>query len=468
MKKSKLNSLFNPRSIALIGASRDPTSVGSGILRNLKKKGVFYSEFNKVFKGQVFPVNPHATEILGLRCYPNLKSIKEDVDLGIIVVPAKLVPEVIKECAKKKVKNAIIISAGFAETGEAGKKLQNEIIQTAKKANIRIIGPNCLGLIRPSIGMNASFAPVTPPEGNVAFVSQSGALIDSVVDWAVKERYGFSTIISHGNQADLELCDFLEWLENDDNTHSIALYIEGVKDGKRFMEVAKRVSQVKPIVVLKSGKTKKGSEAVSSHTGNLAGSSEVYSAAFRQCKMIEADNVEELLDIAKVLAFQRPCKENKIAIISNAGGPAVLATDYCEKYNLEVVELKKSTVSKLDESGKMHPAYSRKNPLDIVGDALPDRYEAAIETLLKEPYIPGLIIIQTLQTMTDSEKDADIIINAHKKYPNKPIVCAFMGGKYTGKGIRRLESCGIPSYPDPKRAVRAMYTLQKRKELLDQ
>jgi acetyltransferase len=468
MKKNKLDTLFNPKNIALVGASRDPSSVGSGILRNLKKKGVFYSEFNKIFKGDVFPINPRATEVLGLKCYPNIKNVKENIDLAVVAVPAKIVPEVMRDCAKKKVKNAIIISAGFAETGEKGNALQDEVLQIAKKSNIRIIGPNCLGMIRPAIGLNASFAPVTPPEGGVAFISQSGALIDSIVDWAVKEKYGFSTIVSYGNQADLGICDFLEWLENDDNTKSIALYIEGIKDGKRFMEIAKRVSQTKPIVVLKAGKTKKGSEAVASHTGNLAGTAKVYSAAFKQSMILEANNVEELFDMAKVLAFHKQLKENKIVIVSNAGGPAVLATDYCEKYGLNLVELKRSTINKMDETELMHPAYSKKNPLDLIVDALPERYDAAIEALLKEPYVQGLIVIQTLQTMTDSEKDAEVIASAQQRYPAKPIVCAFMGGKYTDKGVRKLESCGIPNYPDPERAVKAMVTLIKRKDLLNQ
>lgn len=465
-KTKKLDAIFNPKSIAIIGASRDEKSVGHAILRNLTVGCVFKCKYCRPFKGRIYPINPNADEILGVKCYAKLGDVKDEVDLAVIAVPAKIVPAIMKECAKKKVKAAIIISAGFAELGKEGKKLQDEAAKIARAAKIPIVGPNCLGIIRPSASMNASFAPSTPPQGNIAFVSQSGALVDSIIDWAIEESYGFSAVVSYGNRADLDVHDFLEWLGNDNETKAIALYVEGIADGRKFMEVAKKVSRFKPVVVLKAGKTQTGKNAVSSHTGSLAGSYEVYEAAFRQSGLIIADTVEELFDIAKALAEQEPCKENAVAIVTNGGGCGVLCADKCSEYGVNVVELKQSTIKKLDKSGKMHPAYSRRNPLDIVGDALPERYEVAINTLLSENYIHGLIVIQTLQAMTDSIEDAKIVIEAGRKFPSKPIVCTYMGGKFSRESIELLKEHKIPDYNDLSKSAKAMQALVLRGEYL--
>jgi acetate---CoA ligase (ADP-forming) len=466
--KEDLEKLFNPETIAVIGASRDHNSVGYGILKNLLTgfSNGDASEYSGPFKGKIFPVNPNADEIQGLQCYPSILKIKETIDLAIISVPAKIVAAVMKECAIKKVKFAIIISAGFGEIGEEGKKLQDEVVEIARKGNIRIIGPNCLGIIRTENSMNASFAPSMPPKGEIAFISQSGALADSIIDWAIEKRYGFSTVISYGNKADLDTADLIEYFGNDKHTKAIALYVEGINDGRRFMEIASKVSKKKPIIALKSGRSEAGAKAVSSHTGSLAGSYQIYEAAFNQCGIIMALNVEEMFDIAKALAYQPVCKENSVAIVTNAGGPGVLCSDYCEMFGVNLAQLKDSTIKKLDASGKMHPAYSRRNPLDIVGDALPERYEAALNILLDENYISGIIIIQTLQTMTNPEEDAKIIIEANKKHPEKPILCTYMGGKLSKKGREMLEDSKIPDYNDPKKTAKAMSALIKRAEFL--
>jgi acetyltransferase len=458
-----LNKIFNPRTIALIGASRDPGSVGHGILKNLIRGCVFPSEYCRPFKGGIYPVNPNAEEILGKRCYSSIKDIADDIDLAIIATPAKIVHSVAKECIRKKVGGIIIISAGFAELNKEGKKIQEKIAKDLRAAKIPLIGPNCLGIIRPSLNLNASFGPSMPPAGNVAFVSQSGAIADSIIDWAIERRYGFSTIISYGNRADLDVYDFLEWLEKDPETKAIALYIEGIDDGKKFMEIASKASKTKPIIVLKAGKTEKGSSAISSHTGSLAGSYEVYKAAFKQSGIIMAETIEDLFDLAKALANQPAC-DNNIAIVTNGGGCGVLCADYCSELGINLVELRKSTLTKLEKTGQMHPAYSRRNPLDIVGDALPERYKAAIDTLLAEDYISGLIVIQTLQTMTNPQEDARVIIEAHKKYPNKSIICVYMGGRFSARGRMMLEAEGIPDYNDIRKAARAMWALIKRKE----
>ena len=252
----------------------------------------------------------------------------------------------------------------------------SQIAELAKKAKIPLLGPNCLGVIRPSSKMNASFAPSTPPQGNIAFISQSGALADSIIDWAIEARYGFSAVVSIGNRADLDIVDFLEYFAEDEQTKAITIYMEGIDDGEKFMEVAKKVSKKKPIIALKAGRTDYGKDAVSTHTGSLAGSYKIYEAAFKQAGVIVADTVEEMFDLAKVLAYQPVCNGNNVAIISNAGGPAVLCADYCGLFGINLPELKKSTINKLDKTGLMHNAYSKRNPLDIVGDALPERYEA--------------------------------------------------------------------------------------------
>ncbi|PIN87248.1 hypothetical protein COV19_00570 [Candidatus Woesearchaeota archaeon CG10_big_fil_rev_8_21_14_0_10_44_13] len=464
-KIKKLDALFNPKSVVLIGASRDSRSVGYGILKNLVSGCFFESRYCKPFGGRVYAVNPNAQEILGVKCHPSIIDIKEEIDLAVIAVPAKIVPKIMKDCVKKKVKGFIIISAGFGEIGPEGKKLQNEIVAIARSAKTPLIGPNCLGIIRTPIYLNASFAPSIPPRGPVAFLSQSGAIADSIIDWAIEYRYGMSTLISYGNRADLDVHDFLEWLYDDPETKAIALYIEGIEDGRKFMEVAKKVSARKPIIALKAGRTAEGASAIASHTGSLAGSYEIYKTAFRQSGVIVADNIEELFDLAKALANQPACRENSIAVVTNGGGCGVLCADHCSALGVKLVELKKNTLQKLDRTGKMHPAYSRRNPLDIIGDALPDQYEAAINTLLGEDYIHGLIIIQTLQTMTDPEKDAKVIIEAHKKYPNKPLICVYMGGQYSKKGAETLESHHIPDFNDVSKAAKAMWVLVKRGEM---
>ena len=465
--KHDFSAFFNPESIAVIGASRDEKSVGFGILKNLVRGCVFRSNYCRPFPGKIYPVNPYADELLGISCHSNLKSIPDKIDLAIIAVPAKLCVQIAKECVAKKVRAVIVISAGFSEAGEEGKKRQQELASILGKAGIPLLGPNCLGILRPSSNLNASFAPSMPASGHVAFISQSGALADSIIDWAIEQRYGFSAIISYGNKAMLDCADFLDYCADDAETHAIALYIEGVNDGRKFMDAAKRAALKKPVVVLKAGRASRAIAAISSHTGSMAGSYEVYEAAFRQSNLIIADTVEELFDLAKALAHQPACG-NSIAIVTNGGGCGVLCADYCEQLGIILPELRKETLKKLEATGKMHPAYSRANPLDIVGDALPERYDVALNTLLAEEYISGVIVIQTLQTMTEPMKDAQVIISAKSRYPQKAVLCVYMGGKYSREGSRLLEEAGIPDYNDLRKAARAMAALISRKEMLSQ
>ena len=459
---NNLDYLFKAKSVVVIGASRRKGSVGQGVLHSLLEGGVFGSRYNKKFKGKICAVNPNAKSVLGVKCYKSILEIKGKIDVAVFCIPAKFVPYVMKECADKEVKVAIVISAGFSEFGEQGKQLQQEMLTIAKKAQISIVGPNCLGIIRPANSMNASFAPCMPPEGDVAFVSQSGALADSIIDWAIESRYGMSAVVSYGNKADMEVYDYMDWFKDDKETKSIALYIEGLKDGRKFMKIAKETSKKKPVVAIKGGRTEEGQKAISSHTGSLAGSYDTYLTAFKQSNVIVADTVEELFDLAKALAEQPPVKKNAIVVITNGGGCGVLCADYLAGFGLNIVKLKESTLNKLDATKLMHPAYSRRNPLDIVGDALPERYKAAINTVLAEDYVGGIIVLQTLQTTTDPLEDAKIIVEAKKKYPAKAIVCGYMGGLYSEAGHKYLEEHNIPDYNDPRKAAKAMWALVER------
>ena len=433
--------IFNPQSVALIGATDRIGSVGLGLAKNLLQG-----------KRDIFFINPNRKKVLGQKSYGTIGEVKKEIDLAIIAVPAKIVLKIVKQCIKKQVKAVIVISSGFAESG--AKNLQNQIQAHLNLANIDLIGPNCLGILRPATGLNASFAPLTPKKGEIALISQSGALLDSIIDASYEKNYGFSAIISYGNEAGLKLTDFLKWADKDKKTKVIALYLEGLKNGREFFEITKKIE--KPILVLKGGKTKAGQKAVSSHTGALAGEEEVYSAAFKQAGLIEVKSIEELLDNAKALCWQPKC-ENNIAIITNGGGAGILTADYCNQLGINLARLSKNTKKVLDKKLKCN--WSQGNPVDIVGDALSDRYKAGIETLLKQRDIAGLIVIQTMQIMTEPEKNAKIVIAAKKKYPKKPIVCSFLGDKLTKKGIKILENNKIPNYNDPLKAVKAIKTL---------
>jgi acetyltransferase len=462
MMASGLDVLFNPRSIAVIGASREEKSVGYGVLKNLLSGGIYDSGFCKPFPGKVYAVNPKAAEILGVKCFPSITAVPDVVDVAVIAVPAKIVPQVMEECASKGVRGAIIVSAGFAESGAEGKALQDKVLETARKAGMRVLGPNCLGIVRPPLGLNASFAPSMPRAGSVAFVTQSGALADSLIDWAIKERYAFSAIVSIGNSADVDASDVIEWCCRDEATKTIAVYLESIVDGEKFMRVAKEAAKSKPIILLKGGRTSAGAQAAKTHTGGMAGDYAIWRAACRQTGVSLAESFEELFDTAKILAQQPRAKSNAVAIVTNGGGAGVLCADYCSELGVNIVPLKKETVDKLDASGVMHPAWSRANPVDIVGDALPERYKAAVNTLLAEDYVAGLIVIQTLQTMTDPLGDAMILTEARKKFPDKPIVGVFMGGRFVRESVEFLEQSSVPDFNDPRKAARAMAALVGR------
>jgi len=445
----KLNSIFNPKTVAVIGATDRLGSVGRGLVKNLL-------EGKK--KRKIYLVNPNRKKVFKIKTFPKIDAINKKIDLAIIAVPAKIVLKIVKECCEKKVRAIIIISSGFAEIGPHGALLQGKIIALTNRANIALVGPNCLGVLRPLTALNASFAPLSPNQGGMTLISQSGALLDSIIDVSADKFYGFSAIISYGNEAGLTLPDFLDWAGKDKKTKVISLYFEGLKNGREFFNIAKKINRIKPIVVLRGGKTKTAQKAVSSHTGALAGTSQIYSTAFKQAGLIEVQSLEELLDISKALVWQPRCK-NGIGIVTNGGGAGILAADYCHQLGIDLTKLSSAVKRKIDKAKAMHPGWSKNNPADIVGDALSDKYKITIDSLLSQNDIYGLMVIQTMQVMTEPIKNAKIIIEARKKYPKKPIVAVFMGGKLTNPAIKLLEKNKIPNYSDPLRATRAMRAL---------
>ncbi|MFA5431737.1 MAG: CoA-binding protein [Candidatus Paceibacterota bacterium] len=439
--------IFNPKSIVLIGASDELKTVGLGLAKNILKG----KDLRKIYF-----VNLKDDEILGEDCYDKVSDIKSKIDLAVIAVPGRVVKEVVLECCEKKVGGIIIISAGFKEAGN--EKEEIEIRDIVRKYKIPLIGPNCLGIINASINLNASFAPISPKKGNIAFLSQSGALLDAVID---KNELGFSKIVSYGNEADLDLADFVNYLKTDEETKVIAIYFEGIKDGRKFMRIASEVSKIKPIVAIKSGRSNKGKEAAATHTGTLAGDYTVYQTAMKQSGVILVDTMEELFDVSLALSSLPRC-ENGIGIITNGGGLGVLTVDYCSELGIEIPDLSKTTISYLEKNKAMERVLSKGNPLDLLGDALSDRYAVAIEAMLLQKDINGLIIISTPQLMTEHEKSAKIIVELRNKYPLKPIVCCFLGGQSVSPAIEYLETNKVPNYTDVKRAVRGINGLIKR------
>jgi len=444
----KLEKVFNPKTVAVIGATERPSSVGRGLVENLQEG-----------KRDLYYINPNRDELFGDKSYAGITEVDDEIDLAIIAVPKTVVPQVIDDCIEKKVGAVIIISAGFAEADEEGEKRQKEISEKLKRAGIPLVGPNCLGIIRPPVNLNASFAPGSPKEGSLALISQSGALIDSIVDGSQGQNYGFSLIVSVGNAAGLSLVDYVRVADEDPNTKVIMLYIEGIENGREFLTALKKTET--PVVAIKGGKTEKSKKAISSHTGSLAGRYEVFSAALRQAGIFEVDSLEEMFDVAKLLAWQSGPIDG-VGVVTNGGGAGVLLTDALYGQGLTLPELSEETIRKIEE--KMHPDYSKGNPLDIVGDALPDRYESACRGMLSQEDISTLVVIQTLQIMTDPLENAKAITKLKKEF-KKPIITVFMGaGKGTREAIAHLEKNGVPNYPDPERAAKPLQALKQKQD----
>jgi len=452
-----LSAFFQPRSVAVIGASREPSKVGHGVLKNLLSGGVFYAASAKPFGGKVYAVNPQAKKILGARCYPSVLDIPGLVDLAVVSVPAAAVLDVVRQCVQKGVKACILISAGFSESGQSD--LQQSIVAAAKKGGMRILGPNTLGLIRPSSRLNASFGLTTPRPGKIAFLSQSGALADSVIDWALEEDYAFSAIVSVGNMADVGFPELIRHFVDDVQTRVISVYAEGVQDGPGFVKALQYAAKKnKPVVVLHGGKSKAGKLAASTHTASLASSSAVFEGVLRQTGARSADTLSDLFSISSALSACSPCR-NAWAVVTNAGGVGVLLSDYADRFGVTLVPLSGSVLKKLDRTKKLPSTWSHRNPLDLIGDATTERYGAALDVLLKEPSVSGVIVAQTLQTMTEPMANARLLVGAKKKFPKKPVLAVFLGGKYSRESMQYLNRHGVPQFNEPLQAVKAAAAL---------
>jgi acetyltransferase len=440
-REHPLDCIFHPRSVAVIGASEREGSVGRTLLWNL---------IRSPFGGTVFPVNLQRHSVLGIKSYANVADIPEHIDLAIIATPAATVPQVIRECVQVGVKGAIIVSAGFKEIGEAGLALEQEVLTEARKGGMRIIGPNCLGLMNPLIGLNATFAGAIARAGNVAFISQSGALCTSILDWSLGENVGFSAFVSIGSMLDIGWGDLIEYLGDDPHTHSIVLYMESIGNAHTFLSAAREVAMDKPIIVLKVGHTEAAAKAAASHTGALTGSDEVLNAAFHRCGVLRVNTISDLFDMAEILAKQPRPKGNRLSIVTNAGGPGAIATDALISGGGALSELAPETLIELNQF--LPAQWSHHNPIDILGDADSDRYAKTLEVVTNDTNSDGLLVILTPQAMTNPTQTAKKLQTYSQL--GKPILSSWMGGAEVAAGIQILNQVNIPTFPYPDTAVR--------------
>ena len=462
MATKDISFFFDPKSIAVIGASQQQGKVGNTVLNNIINSG---------YKGKVFPINPKAKTVCELPCYKSVLDVEDDIDVAIFVIPGKFVNDAAEECGKKNVKGLIVISAGFKEIGGEGVEREERLIKIGKKYNMRILGPNCLGFI--GLNYNGSFAAETPKEGGIAMISQSGAMLTGMMDYSMTQAFGFSCNISLGNKADLGAVDFIEFLAEDNNTNVILCYLESITDGQRFLEVLPKATRKKPIVILKSGVSEAGARAASSHTGALAGADIAYDLAFKKCGVIRAKTIEDLFDYGEVFLYQPIPASNSFAIITNAGGPGIVATDAFEREDLKFAGFSESILHALRAELPLEASIF--NPIDIVGDATPNRYEFTIKTVFglngnaesNEISTQGALIIVTPQAQTEPTEVAKLIQEITSLHlEEKPIVCSFIGGKNISEGREYLKQNHIPCYHFPDRAAHSLKTLVKRREYL--
>jgi acetyltransferase len=437
-----LNAIFAPNNVALVGATDKVGSVGRTILRNL---------IDNPFGGAVFPVNPNRSNVLGVRAYPSVSAVPDKVDLAVVVTPARFVPGVIKECADLGIPGAIIISAGFKEAGEQGIELERQVLVEARRGKMRLIGPNCLGVMRPMSGLNATFAASMARPGNVAFISQSGAICTAVLDWSFKENVGFSAFVSVGSMLDVGWGDLIDYLGRDINTHAIVIYMESVGDARSFMSAAREVALKKPVIIIKAGRTAQAAQAAASHTGSLTGSDDVLDAAFQRVGVLRVERIADVFYMAAVLSRQPTPRGNRLMIVTNAGGPGVLATDALITGGGELAELSDETMQALNEL--LPPHWSHNNPIDVLGDASAELYAKALEIAAKDPNSDGLLVILTPQAMTDPTRTAELM-RPYAQIEGKPVLASWMGGPDVAAGENILTRSNIPTFPFPDTAVR--------------
>lgn len=453
MAIKKLDSIFRPKRIALVGVSNNPDSVGGITLRNLVGGG---------FNGVVYPVNPRREAVFGIPCYPDVKSLPKTPDLAVIMTAAEAVPQLVQDCGEAGIHGVIIMSAGFKESGEEGKILEDKVkAEKAKYPDLRIIGPNCLGILVPGLNMNVSFASGMPKKGHVAFISQSGALCTSVLDWAYESNVGFSNFVSIGNSMDVSFGDLIDYFGQDPNTKSIVLYVESIANARTFMSAARAFSREKPIIVYKSGRYPESAAAAASHTGAMASEDSIYDAVFRRAGLARVFDFGNIFDFTDLVGRKRIPKGNNLAIITNAGGPGVMATDSLISMGGKLVNLSEKTMQKLNDF--LPPYWSHGNPVDILGDATPQRFARVTEIVLEDKKVDAVLILLTPQAMTDATATAQAIANLSKN-TTKSIMAAWLGGTSMRKGIQILNQNGISNYPAPEQAIRAFMTLSDYSE----
>lgn len=445
-----LRGFFDPQGIAVVGASRDPRKVGGAVFRNLLAGG---------YTGPVYPVNPHAGEIAGLPAYASVSETPDPVDLAVVAVPAAACIKVIEDCGRRGISAAVVMSAGFRESGPQGAALERELMEAARAGGVRVLGPNSLGLIVTQKRMNASFAPSMPERGKISFLSQSGALGAAIIDWSCMQGIGFAHFVSLGNKADISEKDLVDTWASDSDAGVVVAYLEAVSDGRAFVESVRRLVQRTPFAALMAGTTDAGARAVSSHTGSLAGSRAVYDAALMKAGGVRVETVQELFDLAEGLARQPLPRGTGTAILTNAGGPAILAADACVEHGLALASLNPSTVASLRSA--LPPAASLCNPIDILGDASAERFARAARVLSEDPNVASLIVVLTPQAMTDPVATAHAIVDVARS-SRITMLASFMGGHAVADAVKVLRDGGVPSYEFPERAVVTLSAMERQ------
>ncbi len=452
--KEKIKYLLYPESVAVIGASRNPKKIGFQVVYNLIKDG---------YKGRIYPINPNADEILGLKCYPNILDVPGEVDLAMIVVPASKVLDVLRDSIEKGVKAVAIITSGFSEIGN--KELEDAIVDMCRKNKIPLLGPNIVGVLNTDHNMNLSFCPNLPFKGRITFITQSGALAIGLIGWTWASRIGISKLVSIGNMAMLGFEELIEYLEEDMDTDAILLYMEGVKNGRLFAEVSRNVSRKKPIIAIKAGKSERGAKAAASHTGSLAGNVMLYETAFKYAGVVSADGLEDGFDKALALSLQPPLKGDNIVVVTNGGGAGVLSSDYAETFGIPLRDI---PVDLMDTVKNLIPPFgSPKNPIDLTGNAYRDDYIRVLDAVLRHPWVDGVVSIYVHAAITDPVEIADGIAYVWKNYREKPITVCMIGGREVLVANTWLRDNGIPVYPTPKRAMAAMAALREYGRFLE-
>ena len=443
MRTNYLEKLFNPQSIAVIGASDKPLSVGANVLSNLLRGN---------FSGTIYPVNPKHTSIQGKPCFASVKDINQSIDLAVIITPATTVARVLTECGEKNIQQVIILSAGFSEIKDGGELLEKDIVEIARHYRIRMIGPNCLGVMRPSVGLNATFENSLVLPGNLAFISQSGALIAAILDWAIEEQIGFSTLVSLGNSADLDFGDILDYLALDHKTDCILLYIEGVRDARRFMSGLRAAASLKPVIVLKAGRNSQGSRAAVSHTGAMIGDDDVFDAALRRAGVVRVMSINDLFLAAEIFSSGHRTQGARLAIVTNGGGAGVMAADFAADLKINLPELSQKTISRINDLLPNHGGHH--NPIDILGDATPERYYNVIDACLKDENCDALLVILVPVAMSQPLKVAKLLVELSKQ-TDKPILACWMGQKQVKSSWDLFSKHKIPYFSTPETAVKA-------------